>query len=201
MNASAGMRSPDGEHIICSRSGGAHAASTVEIGSNSGHNQALQAVIPIMKLAFEDFKPGPFGTFGPRHVTREEIIAFATEFDPQPMHLDEGAAKKSMLKGLAGSGWHMTALMMRMMYDGYLHRTLSMGAPGVDEVKWLAPFRPGDDLTLTVEVMGTRPSQSRPDMGFVTFKCSVSNAAGLALAEMTAPLMIQRRNAAAANQA
>lgn len=154
-----------------------------------------------MKLVFEDFKPGHFGTFGPRHVTREEIIAFAAEFDPQPMHLDEAAAKKSLLNGLAGSGWHMCSLMMRMMYDGYLHRTMSMGSPGVDEMRWLAPFRPDDDLILDVDVVAARPSQSRPEIGLVTFKCSVSNSAGVALAEMTAPLIIQRRAAAVANQA
>lgn len=177
-----------------------HAATVIEIAAKSGHNQALLAVIPIMKLVFEDFKPGHFGTFGPRHVTREEIIAFAAEFDPQPMHLDEEVAKKSLLNGLAGSGWHMCSLMMRMMVDGYLHRTMSLGAPGVDEVRWLAPFRPGDDLTLDVEVMSSRPSQSRPEIGLVTFKCSISNAAGLRLAEMTAPLMVQRRDAAVSNQ-
>ena len=66
-------------------------------------------------LTFEDFKPGRFGSFGPRHVTREEILAFAGEFDPQPMHLDEAAAKQSMLKGLSGSGWHLGAIMMRML--------------------------------------------------------------------------------------
>jgi acyl dehydratase len=71
-------------------------------------------------LTFEDFKPGHFGTFGPRHVTREEIIAFAREFDPQPMHLDEEAANRSMLRGLSGSGWHMCALMMRMLVDGFI---------------------------------------------------------------------------------
>src|SRR5580658_2802101 len=76
--------------------------------------------IPIMMLCFEDFPPGHFGTFGPRHVTREEILAFAAEFDPQPMHLDEEAAKHSMLKGLSGSGWHLCSLMMRMMCDGFI---------------------------------------------------------------------------------
>src|ERR1700730_3211946 len=87
--------------------------------------------IPVMTtLTFEDFKPGRFGTFGPRHVTREEILAFAAEYDPQPMHLDEAAAKKSMLKGLSGSGCHLGSLMMRMLFDGFIGRTASLGSPG-----------------------------------------------------------------------
>ena len=71
-------------------------------------------------LTFEDFKPGRFGTFGPRRVTREEILEFAGEFDPQPMHLDEEAAKRSMLKGLSGSGWHLCSVMMRLLFDGFI---------------------------------------------------------------------------------
>jgi acyl dehydratase len=75
-----------------------------------------------MTLTLEDFPPGRFGTFGPRHVTREEMLAFAAEFDPQPMHLDEEAAKRSMLKGLSGSGWHLCSIIMRMMFDGFIGR-------------------------------------------------------------------------------
>ena len=91
-------------------------------------------------LTFEDFKPGRFGTFGPRHVTREEILEFAGEFDPQPMHLDEEAASRSMLKGLSGSGWHLCSVMMRLLFDGFIGRTASLGSPGVSEVRWLAPL-------------------------------------------------------------
>ena len=110
-------------------------------------------------LTFEDFTPGHFGTFGPRHVTREEILAFAAEFDPQPMHLDEAAANASMLKGLSGSGWHLGSIMMRMLFDGFIGRTASLGSPGVNEMRWLAPLRPGDDLTLDVDVAEARISQ------------------------------------------
>src|SRR5882762_6857926 len=90
-----------------------HAGGRVEIAANNGHIQASPQPIPnpyprsMMTLTFEDFTLGHFGTFGPRHVTREEILAFAAEFDPQPMHLDEAAANASMLKGLSGSGWHL----------------------------------------------------------------------------------------------
>ncbi|MBN8974380.1 MAG: MaoC family dehydratase [Xanthobacteraceae bacterium] len=151
-----------------------------------------------MTLTFEDFPPGHFGTFGPRHVTREEILAFAAEFDPQPMHLDEEAASKSMLRGLSGSGWHLGSLMMRMLFDGFIGRTASLGSPGVDELRWLSPLRPGDDLTLDVEVKEARASRSRPDLGIVTFGMRMRNAAGQVLLEATSPIMVKRRNAATA---
>ncbi len=151
-----------------------------------------------MMLNFEDFPPGHYGSYGPRHVTHEEMLAFAAEFDPQPMHLDEEAARHTMLKGLSGSGWHLCSIMMRMMFDGYIGRTASLGSPGVNELKWLAPLRPGDDLTLNVEVAEARVSRSRPETGIVTFKCIARNAAGERLAEMTSPIIVKRRDAAAA---
>jgi acyl dehydratase len=151
-------------------------------------------------LTFEDFPPGRFGSFGPRHVTREEILAFATEFDPQPMHLDEEAAKQSLLGGLSASGWHLCSIMMRMMVDGFMGHAASLGSPGVNEVRWLAPLRPGDDLMLDVDVTEARPSRSRPDTGIVTFRCTVRNAAGQALCEMVSPIMVGRRASASAGQ-
>jgi len=146
-----------------------------------------------MTLTFEDFPVGRFGSFGPRHVAREEILAFAAEFDPQPMHLDEEAAKKTMLKGLSGSGWHLCSLMMRMMCDGFIDRTASLGSPGVNEVRWLAPLRPGDDLTLDVDVTEARISRSRPSTGIVTFRGVARNAAGEELCEMVSPIIVGRR--------
>src|SRR5262249_39512240 len=146
-----------------------------------------------MMLTFEDFPPGRFGTFGPRHVTREEILAFAAEFDPQPMHLDDEAAKKTMLNGLSGSGWHLCSIMMRMMFDGFIGRAASLGSPGVNELRWLAPLRPGDVLTLEIEVVKARLSKSRPDAGIVTFKGVARNAGGEALCEMVSPIIIGRR--------
>jgi acyl dehydratase len=151
-----------------------------------------------MMLTFEDFHPGRFGTFGPRHVSREEILAFAVEFDPQPMHLDEEAAKRSMLQGLAGSGWHLGSLMMRMMFDGFIGRTASLGSPGINELRWPAPLRPGDDLTLDVDVTEARVSRSRPETGIVTFKCTIRNAAGQILCEMVSPIIVKRRSDAEA---
>jgi acyl dehydratase len=147
-------------------------------------------------LTFEDFPPGRFGSFGPRHVTREEILAFAGEFDPQPMHLDEEAAAKSLLQGLSGSGWHLCSLMMRMLCDAFITRTASLGSPGVNEVRWLAPLRPGDDLMLDVDVIEARVSRSRPETGIVMFKSTARNQAGEVLCEMTSPIIVGRRQRA-----
>lgn len=151
-------------------------------------------------LFFENFVPGHFGQYGPRRVTRDEIVAFATEYDPQPMHLDDAAAAASMLKGLSASGWHLCAIMMRMMYDGFIKHTASLGSPGVDEMRWMAPLRPGDDLTLDVDVIEARLSNSRPETGIVTFKCYVRNGHGQMLSEMVSPIIVRRREAAAAPQ-
>jgi acyl dehydratase len=147
-----------------------------------------------MTLTFEDFAQGHFGSFGPRHVTREETITFAAEFDPQPMHLDEDAARESMLRGLSGSGWHLCSLMMRMMFDGFIGRTASLGSPGVNEMRWLSPLRPGDDLMLDVDVIEARVSKSRPETGIVTFNCTVRDKAGHALCEMVSPIIVKRRD-------
>ena len=149
-------------------------------------------------LFFEDFKIGHLGRFGPRHVTAEEIRAFAAEFDPQPMHLDEAAASRSMLKGLAGSGWHLCSIIMRMMFDGFIGRTASLGSPGVNELRWLAPFRPGDDIMLDIDVTEARVSGSRPETGIVTFHGVARNAAGEALCEIVTPIIVERRANAAA---
>jgi Acyl dehydratase len=121
------------------------------------------------------------------------MLAFAAEFDPQPMHLDEEAASRSMLQGLSGSGWHLCSIMMRMMVDGFVGRSASLGSPGVTELRWLAPFRPDDQLTLDIDVVEARVSRSRPETGLVTFKCVVRNAAGLALCEMVSPIILARR--------
>jgi acyl dehydratase len=155
----------------------------------------------MMTLTYEDFPPGHFGTFGPRRVTREEMLAFAAEFDPQPMHLDEEAASRSMLQGLSGSGWHLCSIMMRMMVDGFVGRSASLGSPGVTELRWLAPFRPDDELTLDIDVVEARVSRSRPETGLVTFKAVIRNAAGQALCEMVSPIILARRAGLTTTQA
>jgi acyl dehydratase len=149
------------------------------------------------KLYFEDFAPGQVRTYGPRIVTREEIVAFATEFDPQPMHLDEDAARQSILGGLAASGWHSCCIMMRMMVDGFVLNSSSMGSGGIDEVKWLLPVRPDDALTLRASVLDTRASKSRPELGLVTVLLELVNQNGATAMTLRSPLMFGRREGGA----
>jgi acyl dehydratase len=144
-------------------------------------------------LHWEDFQPGAVAVYGPRLVTREEIVAFAAEFDPQPMHLDEAAASATMLGGLGASGWHSCCLIMRMIADGFLLDSSSMGGPGVDEVRWLAPLRPGARIRVRSTVLDTRASNSRPDMGLVKFLFEVLDEADATLTTLSTTLMFGRR--------
>jgi acyl dehydratase len=148
---------------------------------------------PATKLYWEDFIPGRVAEYGPCRVTREEIIDFAAEFDPQPFHIDDTAARASMLGGLCASGWHSCCILMRMSADGFVLNSSSMGAPGIDEVLWLAPIRPGDDLTLRATVLSTRTSCSRPELGFVNILLELYNAEGTRVMALKAPLMFGRR--------
>jgi len=152
----------------------------------------------VPKYYFEDFSTDWTAEYGPRRVTREEIVAFAAQFDPQPMHLEEEAARQTMLGGLAASGWHTCCIMMKMIADGLLLDTASMGAPGIDEGKWLKPIRPGDTLTVHGSVTGVRASQSKPDRGFVTFLWEVFNDRGEKAMTLVCPQMVQRRHPGAA---
>jgi acyl dehydratase len=150
------------------------------------------------KLHWEDFQPGAVAIYGPRLVTREEIVAFAAEFDPQPMHLDEAAASATMLGGLGASGWHICCLLMRMIADGFLHESNSMGAPGVDEVRWLKPLRPGTQIRVRATVLDKRASGSRPEMGFVKFFYEVLDEQDAVLTTLVCSMMIARRKSGAA---
>ncbi len=144
------------------------------------------------KLYWEDFKSGAVAEYGPRLVTRDEVVSFAAEFDPQPMHLDEEAARGTMLGGLAGSGWHTCCLTMRMIADGFILNSSSMGGPGIEEVKWLAPMRPDSKLTVRATVLETRASKSRPDMGLVKFVFETLDDKGTLVMSMTTSLMFGR---------
>lgn len=145
------------------------------------------------KRAYEDFPPGLELTLGPRHVTRDEIVAFAAEFDPQPMHLDEEAGRRSMLGGLAGSGWHTCCLMMRLIADEMLAQSTSMGSHGVEEIKWIAPLRPDSDITVKATVTGARRSRSRPEMGLVNFRYDVHDQHGTHIMAVTSTMMLGTR--------
>src|SRR5262249_56880980 len=145
------------------------------------------------KRYWEDFTPGQVIEYGPRRITREEIVNFGREFDPQPFHLDEQSARGTMLGELCASGWHSCCIVMRMSADSFVLNSSSMGAPGVDEVLWLRPIKPGDDLTLRATVLGKRASNSRPDMGFVNVQLELFNAHDERVMSLKAPLMFGRR--------
>ncbi len=145
------------------------------------------------KLHWEDFQTGAVATYGPRLVTREEILAFAAEFDPQPMHLDEMAASATLLGGLGASGWHICCLLMRMIADGFLLDSSSMGGPGIEEVNWHAPLRPGTRIRVRTTVLDTRASGSRPTMGLVKFLFEVLDDADAKITTLTTTLMFGRR--------
>lgn len=142
-------------------------------------------------LHFEDFPPGAVFPLGPKHVLADEIIAFAVEFDAQPMHLDEEAGKNSILGGLAASGWHTCSMMMRMMTDAYLLRTAAEGAPGIDFVKWKKPVLAGDVLAGETRVLDSRVSVSRPGIGIVTLRHELRNQKGDTVLESENPVMVR----------
>ena len=127
---------------------------------------------------FEDFTPGQVIELGSRTITRDQIIAFAKEFDPQPFHLDDEAAKRTIYGGLIASGWHTGSIMMRLLYDGLLHDTVSLGSPGVDELRWVKPVRPGDILSARLTVLECVPSRSKPDRGIVRSIVELRNQQG-----------------------
>lgn len=146
-------------------------------------------------LYFDDFKAGMVQNLGGRKVTREEIVAFAREFDPQPFHLDDEAAQRTPFGGLIASGWHTAALVQRIVVDGFVNASASLGSPGVDELRWLKPVRPGDELAVRFEVTETTPSRSKPDRGTIKVAYTVTNQKGEVVMTMKAAGMIARRPA------
>jgi len=124
---------------------------------------------------FEDFTTGRVFELGSRVVDREEGLAFARAYDPQPLHLDEEAAKASVLGGLSVSGWHTCAMVMRLMCDAYLLDSTSQGSPGIDNLRWLKPVRPGDTIRVRMTVLETKASRSRPNLGLVRSGWEVLN--------------------------
>lgn len=129
-------------------------------------------------LSFEDFTTGRSFPLGPMTISREAVIAFAEEFDPQPMHLDEDAGKASLLGGLAASGWHTNAAVMRMMFESYVEASTSQGSPGIDHLAWKRPVMAGDTLSGRSIVLESRPLRSRPGLGIVRFRNEIENQSG-----------------------
>ncbi|MHB8204007.1 MAG: MaoC family dehydratase [Desulfomonilaceae bacterium] len=124
---------------------------------------------------FEDYRPGTVHEFGSTTVDEAEIIEFARRFDPQPFHIDPEAAKQSVFGGIIASGWHTSSLAMRLLVDHYVSRVASLGSPGVDELRWLKPVRPGDTLSVRVTVLESKLSRSKPDRGTIRSYVEVMN--------------------------
>jgi acyl dehydratase len=146
----------------------------------------------VPKRYFEDFTLGQTLTLPERQVARAEIIAFAAEFDPQPFHLDERAGATDLASGLFASGWHVCAMLMRMLCDAYLVESSCMGSPGIESLKWRRPVRPGDRLTGSSTVIELRKSATRPEMGIVRFRHEVRNQAGETVVLMENPIFFRR---------
>jgi acyl dehydratase len=144
-------------------------------------------------LYFEDFPPDEIVEYGDRLVTAEEIVEFGREFDPQPFHLDEAAARESVAGGLIASGWHSAALMMRMNCDAFFLHSASQGSPGIESIDWLKPVRPGDRLSVRRTTLSARTSRSRPDVGVFEMRFELLNQDRDVVMRVQGPLFIRRR--------
>jgi acyl dehydratase len=145
------------------------------------------------EIYLEDLVPGQLHELGQHTVSAEDIVAFATLWDPQPFHLDEAAARASIYGGLIASGWHTCCIFMKLFADGLLNRATAMGSPGIDELRWLKPVRPGDTLFGRVEVLEVAPSRSRPDRGIARLRSAVRNQGGEEVLSFVAAVMFRRR--------
>lgn len=143
---------------------------------------------------FEDYPEGSVHLSGSIKVSREDIIGFAEHFDPQPFHTDPELAKESVYGGLIASGWHTGSLAMRLFADYYLPGTASLGSPGVDELRWIRPVRPGDELSIRVTVLEARRSESKPDRGVVRSFVEVLNQKGETVMSMKPVNFMQCRD-------
>ena len=142
---------------------------------------------------FEDFQPGEVIQTGSYVVPREEILAFAQQFDPQPFHIDEEAARRSIFGGIIASGWHTASICHRLLVDSLLSKSVSLGSPGLDELRWLLPVRPEDVLSARVEVLSLTPSRSKPDRGAIKFRLEARNQKGEAVMTELATALFSRR--------
>ena len=148
-------------------------------------------------LHFEDFPVGEVATFGDKLVTEQEIVAFARDWDPQPFHLDAEAAENSQIGELIASGWHTGAMTMRMMCDAYLTDAASEGSPGIDEMRWTRPVRPGDRLRARRTTLSARVLGSRPHIGVIGLQVDVINQHDETVLTMKSAAFIRRRETAA----
>ena len=150
-----------------------------------------------LRYYWEDLEIDSVRELGSHTITREEIMDFARQFDPQPCHLDEQAAKASVFGGLCASGWHTCGLAMRLMVTNFLHEAASLGSPGLEDVRWLKPVFPGDTLSLRHAILAKRPMNSRPDVGLVRTRWMMFNQDQAQVLHMEGWAMFRRRTPAA----
>ena len=150
--------------------------------------------VPVTDRWFEDYHPGAVYEYGYRTVTEAEILAFAGQYDPQPIHVDPAYAAAGPFGGLIASGWHSAAILMRLFADHYLTRVGSLASPGIDELRWLFPVRPGDVLRIRVTVLEATPSRSKPDRGMVRTLIEVLNQDGNVVMSLKPMNIIARRS-------
>lgn len=143
---------------------------------------------------FEDFETDIFQEFGKHTVTEEEIIEFASKYDPQPFHLSQEAGEAMHFGGLCASGWHTCCIAMRMVVDHMPEDSASLGSPGIDELRWIKPVFPGDTLRMKSTVTGKKPSRSRPDMGIVNMHNEIFNQNDEVVLSYKPIVMIKKRN-------
>ena len=148
-------------------------------------------------LYWEDFTPGETAEIGRHTFTEQEMIEFARQFDPQPFHTDPEAAQQSFFGGLIASGWHTCAIAMRLMVEKYIGQAASAGSPGVENIRWRAPVRPGDTITYRRVILSSRPSGSKPDLGLLHTRTEASNQRGEIVMTMEGWGLFRRRPAAA----
>lgn len=146
---------------------------------------------------WEDLQAGSTRDLGSISPTAEEIMAFASQFDPQPFHLSEAGGKASLFGGLCASGWHTCSMAMRLMVTNFLSQSSSLGSPGMENLKWLKPVYPGDVLQLTQHIVESRPMASRPDVGLIRSQWQMVNQHGQPVMQMEGYGMFRRREPAA----
>lgn len=148
---------------------------------------------PVSELFLEDLHVGDRFASATIEVTEESIIAFARDFDPQPFHLDAAAGAQSVFQGLVASGWHTAAMSMKLFVTGEMRLAGGSVGLGVDELRWPRPVKPGDILRLETEILGVRPSQSKPDRGVIRIRNVTTNQRGEVVQTFAASVLVRRR--------
>jgi acyl dehydratase len=153
-----------------------------------------------IKYYWEDLAVGSRQEVGSVQATKEQMLAFSTQFDPQPFHIDEVAARESIFGSLCASGWHTCAMAMRLIVDKFLNQSSSLGSPGLETLKWLKPVFPGDTLTMSQTILESRALKSRADVGLVRTQWEMVNQHGEKVLHIEANAMFRRRHPASSTE-